>query len=344
MHSRHLSVSVLLLVLAATGSAAAQASPAPYAPVVAMERAVLDAVGKLDTAAFNRALGSDFVYVDTRGAMLLGARQGDERHIQCTPGQWSDRESGDDPRRQRSGSSHVQVDRRRHVRRAEVAVAVLRHERLADARWQVGRGRAQRDACRAEAITATSRGSTFALHSVTDAASQRTRTSPRVPSRPLRTAAPHHCSRYLRQLSLAGGDERRARHGVGQSRERKDPGSAGEGSALSPALRGRAHDRSGHRSHPLRASSAGSSTTSGRTARTCAASGAARRSPHTQREHRSGRPCSTSTRWRRPRRRTGSGKAAIAPGPPRRAASCSCPTAARTPSRRASSTCRAARS
>ncbi|HEX7978622.1 MAG TPA: hypothetical protein VF461_08470, partial [Gemmatimonadaceae bacterium] len=66
MHSRHLPVIALSLILSAAGSAAAQ-DATPYAPVVAQERAVLDAVIKNDTAAFNRALGSDFVYVDVRG-------------------------------------------------------------------------------------------------------------------------------------------------------------------------------------------------------------------------------------------------------------------------------------
>ncbi len=68
MNSRHLPVSALLLLLAATGSAAAQDTAAPFAPIVQQERAVLDALVKPDTAAFNRALGSDFVYVDVRGA------------------------------------------------------------------------------------------------------------------------------------------------------------------------------------------------------------------------------------------------------------------------------------
>ena len=66
MNSRHLPVIALSLILSAAGSAAAQ-DATPFAPVVAQERAVLDAVIKSDTAAFNRALGSDFVYVDVRG-------------------------------------------------------------------------------------------------------------------------------------------------------------------------------------------------------------------------------------------------------------------------------------
>ena len=65
MSSRHLAVTALLLVLAADSAAAQDATP--YAPVVAQERAVLDAFIKNDTAAFSRALGSDFVYVDVRG-------------------------------------------------------------------------------------------------------------------------------------------------------------------------------------------------------------------------------------------------------------------------------------
>ena len=66
MSSRPLQVVALLLVLTVAGPAAAQ-DATPFAPVVAQERAVLDAVIKADTAAFNRALGSDFVYVDVRG-------------------------------------------------------------------------------------------------------------------------------------------------------------------------------------------------------------------------------------------------------------------------------------
>ena len=66
MNSRYLPVSALLLVLATAGPVAAQ-DATPFAPVVAQERAVLDAFIKNDTAAFNRALGSDFVYVDARG-------------------------------------------------------------------------------------------------------------------------------------------------------------------------------------------------------------------------------------------------------------------------------------
>ena len=66
MNTRHLPVSALLLVLAAAGPVAAQ-DATPFAPIVAQERAVLDAFIKNDTAAFNRALGSDFVYVDVRG-------------------------------------------------------------------------------------------------------------------------------------------------------------------------------------------------------------------------------------------------------------------------------------
>ena len=66
MNARYLSVAALCLILSAAGSAAAQ-DATPFAPVVAQERAVLDAFIKNDTAAFNRALGSDFVYVDVRG-------------------------------------------------------------------------------------------------------------------------------------------------------------------------------------------------------------------------------------------------------------------------------------
>jgi hypothetical protein len=54
-----------------------------------MERAVLDAVGKLDTAAFNRALGSDFVFVNTGGAMLWERAKATGGILECSPGQWT---------------------------------------------------------------------------------------------------------------------------------------------------------------------------------------------------------------------------------------------------------------
>ena len=57
---------------------------------------MLDAVGKLDTAAFNRALGSDFVFVDMRGAMLWDRAKTTGGMLRCSPGQLDDRESGDD--------------------------------------------------------------------------------------------------------------------------------------------------------------------------------------------------------------------------------------------------------
>ena len=77
MNSRTAVVLAFGLQFAATHGAAAQAAAAkPAAPspsvgnaVVAQEQAVLDAIARSDTVAFNKALGSDFVYVDENGAM-----------------------------------------------------------------------------------------------------------------------------------------------------------------------------------------------------------------------------------------------------------------------------------
>lgn len=89
MNARHLLVSALFPLLAGAGSAAAQNTAAPYAPVLAKVRAVLDAVGKPDTAAFNRALGSDFVFVNTGGAILWERAKASSGILQCSPGQWT---------------------------------------------------------------------------------------------------------------------------------------------------------------------------------------------------------------------------------------------------------------
>src|SRR5688500_911396 len=78
MNSRITVAFAIALQLAATHDASAQAAAAskPAAPsasvskaVVAQEQAVLDAIARSDTVAFNKALGSDFVYVDGRGAL-----------------------------------------------------------------------------------------------------------------------------------------------------------------------------------------------------------------------------------------------------------------------------------
>ena len=76
MNSRIVVAFAIALQLAATHDAAAQAAPARSAApsasvgnaVVAQEQAVLDAIARSDTVAFNKALGSDFVYVDANGA------------------------------------------------------------------------------------------------------------------------------------------------------------------------------------------------------------------------------------------------------------------------------------
>jgi hypothetical protein len=67
----------LQLVAARDGTAQAAGAKAPAkAPsasvsnaVVAQEQSVLDAIARSDIAAFNKALGRDFVYVDQNGAM-----------------------------------------------------------------------------------------------------------------------------------------------------------------------------------------------------------------------------------------------------------------------------------
>ena len=74
MNSRITVAFAIALQLAATHDALAQAAAAkPSASVgnavVAQEQAVLDAIARKDTVAFNKALGSDFVYVDPSGAM-----------------------------------------------------------------------------------------------------------------------------------------------------------------------------------------------------------------------------------------------------------------------------------
>ena len=88
MNARHLSVTALCLILSAAGSAAAQ-DAVPYAPVVAQERAVLDAVIKRDTAAFNRALGSDFVFVDVHGPVRWQRATTSSMIAECRTGHWS---------------------------------------------------------------------------------------------------------------------------------------------------------------------------------------------------------------------------------------------------------------
>ena len=74
MNSRITVAFAIALQLAVTHDALAQAAAAkPSASVgnavVAQEQAVLDAIARKDTVGFNKALGSDFVYVDPSGAM-----------------------------------------------------------------------------------------------------------------------------------------------------------------------------------------------------------------------------------------------------------------------------------
>lgn len=88
MNSRHLPVIALSLILSAAGSAAAQ-DATPFAPVVAQERAVLDGFIKNDTAAFNRALGSDFVYLDARGPVRWELAKSGTMIMECKTTQLS---------------------------------------------------------------------------------------------------------------------------------------------------------------------------------------------------------------------------------------------------------------
>ena len=80
MNSRIVVAFALVLQIVAThattaqggaGSKAASAAPSTASSnaVVAQEQAVLDALARSDTIAFNQALGRDFVYVDQNGAM-----------------------------------------------------------------------------------------------------------------------------------------------------------------------------------------------------------------------------------------------------------------------------------
>ena len=69
-------VVALITLLVAGGRAAAQAgkpaaktSSPEAAAIIAQEKAVLDALVKKDIAAFNKQLGSDFVYLDPAGAV-----------------------------------------------------------------------------------------------------------------------------------------------------------------------------------------------------------------------------------------------------------------------------------
>ncbi|HKP16357.1 MAG TPA: nuclear transport factor 2 family protein [Gemmatimonadaceae bacterium] len=77
MNSRIVVASAIALQLAAFHGAAAQAqagkSAAPSASVaaavVAQEQSIYDAIARSDTAAFNKAVGRDFVYVSQEGAV-----------------------------------------------------------------------------------------------------------------------------------------------------------------------------------------------------------------------------------------------------------------------------------
>jgi hypothetical protein len=92
MKSRYLAALALVVLPTGPSIAGAQnpnATPPADAAIVAQERAVLDALVKPDTAAFNRALGSDFVYVDARGPIRWERAKTTAMLMECPPGQWS---------------------------------------------------------------------------------------------------------------------------------------------------------------------------------------------------------------------------------------------------------------
>ena len=155
------------------------------------------------------------------------------------------------------------------------------------------------------------------------------------------SAQPAHTRR---PLSLARGAERYEGPRVGEDGERTGRSPSSRPTRVSPASTPRrsrsVKPRIAFRS---RRSSPAGSTTSGRIRSTCAGSGARRRSPTTRTPGPPGPPCSTSTRSRQPRRRTGSGTARIAIPRAGGGASSRCRTAARMPRRSASSICRRAR-
>jgi ketosteroid isomerase-like protein len=92
MTYRRAAVVALMTLLVAAGHAAAQAkksdakssSSADASAIIAQEKSLLDAVVKSDIAAFNKGLGSNFVYVDPAGAMRWDLSKSAEILKACT--------------------------------------------------------------------------------------------------------------------------------------------------------------------------------------------------------------------------------------------------------------------
>ena len=160
MNSRIVVALAIALQLAATHDAAAQAAAAskPAAPskavgaaVVAQEQAMLDAIANKDTVAFNKALGSDFVYVDGRGAMRWQMSKTSTILPACVLGTgWS----LDNPMTTEVGTDLVVLTYSSSGKAVcngrAAALAGERDECLAEAWRALGRGRAQPDTGRAE--------------------------------------------------------------------------------------------------------------------------------------------------------------------------------------------------
>jgi ketosteroid isomerase-like protein len=95
MRSRAVVVALLTLLVAG-GAAAAQGaksdakSSSPDATaIIAQEKALLDALTKNDFAAFNKGLGSNFVYVDARGATRWELSKSAEMLKGCKTGKFT---------------------------------------------------------------------------------------------------------------------------------------------------------------------------------------------------------------------------------------------------------------
>lgn len=96
MH-RPISLAALILAISASSSLAQvkpQGKPAATlsaadAAVIDRERALFDAVTKVDVAGFNRLVGTDFTGVDINGAMTWELSKSAEIIKACTNGQWT---------------------------------------------------------------------------------------------------------------------------------------------------------------------------------------------------------------------------------------------------------------
>jgi len=92
MTYRHAAVVALMTLLVVAGSSTAQAtkSDAKSAPsgdgsaIIAQEKSLLDAITKNDITAFNKGLGSNFVYVDPSGPMRWDLSKSAEILKACT--------------------------------------------------------------------------------------------------------------------------------------------------------------------------------------------------------------------------------------------------------------------